>query len=138
MSCFRGLKIKPSFLSHMSNGVNIVLKYALLHKINILHLSKCFTFPCDGIIYSNSNFTNRNMSKMAECNVKFGELYIVVIVLFCGSDLMKSVSMFVYCWLCLLFFPIIIIKQSKLSAVVVNNRVIVLRPVSACTDQLAH
>lgn len=40
-------------------------------------------------------------------------------------------------WVCLLFL-LIIIKQRKTPAVVANNRVVVLSPVSACAEELAH
>lgn len=104
----------------MSNGVHTVLRNALLlrHKINIRQTKQWnyFLIPSDA---------------------KFGMLYTIVIVIFYGSSLMKSLCLFMWYWVCLLFLPITI-KQSKMPAVVTNNGVVVLSPVSACAEDLAH
>lgn len=113
---------EPSFLPNMSNDVHTVLTHALSLSQRI-----------------NSNGKKeKQWSCFSYCHdAKFGILYTTVIVVFVALVWWNQCACLCSLWVRLLFLQIII-KQSKMPAVVVNNGVVVLSPVSACAEELAQ
>lgn len=95
---------------------------------------KCATGKTQNKYQTKTNKSWWNIFFSLPCDTKSGTPHTAVIVSFCGSAVMKSVCMFMRSWACFLFL-VIIIKQSKMPAVVVNKGGAVLRPVSACAEE---
>lgn len=95
---------------------------------------KCVTGKTQNKYLAKTNKSWWNIFFSLPCDTESGMPHTAVIVSFCGSAVMKSACMFMQSWACFLFL-VIIIKQSKMPAVVVNKGGAVLRPVSACTEE---